>query len=237
MKSQVHPSRDLRMIAPQDLSRCCAHHDLGPVRGVHHACGPIHRRTEVVASAFVSLAGVDAHANPQRQVLRPRSPGEDDLGLDGGLDGMLRPLEGDTEPVPTRREDVTTASGDRRPQQLVMQGKSRPHRVGVPLPSRGRALDIREQKRHRPRRGLSHRAQYFAMCRWLLRAGGVPTRRSTSTSGSRVNELGQHYAVVGGDHLRGFLADHDASRVGVAAHHVGHDARVGDTEPGDTRDP
>ena len=119
-----------------------------------------------------------------------------------------------TRPRRSRRCDPMC--DDRRPQHLVVQGKRRPHRVRVLLPGRGRPLDVREQERHCPRRGLSHR-------RPVSRA-----RRSRATSGSREDELGQLHAVVGGDHLRGFLTDHDAGRVGVAAHHVGHHARVGD---------
>ena len=35
------------------------------------------------------------------------------------------------------------------------------------------------------------------------------------------------HAVVPGDHLRCFFADHDRRRIGVPAGHVGHDARIG----------
>ena len=47
------------------------------------------------------------------------------------------------------------------------------------------------------------------------------------TSGASLSdERSEFHAVVGGDHLRRLFPDHDRRRIGVAAGHVGHDARV-----------
>jgi len=46
------------------------------------------------------------------------------------------------------------------------------------------------------------------------------------------DELVQAHTVVGPYHLGRFLADHDRCRVGVAAHHVRHDAGIRDPEIG-----
>ena len=53
----------------------------------------------------------------------------------------------------------------------------------------------------------------------------------------RIDELRELNAVVGRDHLRGFFADHDARRVGIAADNVGHDACIRHAQFAHARDP
>ena len=189
VEAEVEPSLNLRMLASHDLSRRRAHQDLCPVRGVRHACGPIHGRTEVVAAASASVSPVwmpmrTRNSSPSGHEARAR-PACDSTAARMAFSVLAKAA---ANPSPRGREDVTTVHRDRRAQQLVVQGKSRPHRVRVPLPSRGRPLDIREQKRHGPRRDSSHRAQYPAMYRSMLRvvlAGYAPLTFGSRCSARR----------------------------------------------------
>jgi hypothetical protein len=63
---------------------------------------------------------------------------------------------------------------------------------------------------------------------------GRPGGLGSSRLGDKLLQL---HMVVGGEHLSRLLADHDRGRVGVAAYHVGHDARVGDPQIGDADHP
>ena len=196
-----------------------------PVRRVHHTSGAIDGRTEVVAIAFVSLPGVKSHSHAQRQPVRPRSPGEGGLRLDGDSDRVLGPRKHDSEAVPAGREDVTTMRDDRRSQDLVMRDERRTHRVRVLFPSRRRPLDIREEEGHRPRRGLSHVPQYPAPEGRARRQGAGRTNSASFTPWSA--------AIISA----AFSPIMIAGRVRVAAHHVRHDARVGHAQPLDPHHP
>jgi hypothetical protein len=52
-----------------------------------------------------------------------------------------------------------------------------------------------------------------------------------------VDALREPHPVTQGDHFGGFFTDHDRWRVGVAADHVGHDARICNTQVQYSHDP
>ena len=54
---------------------------------------------------------------------------------------------------------------------------------------------------------------------------------SETSNGELAHELGERHAVVGSQHLRRLLRNHDRGRVRVAGADVRHDARVGHAQP------
>jgi hypothetical protein len=60
---------------------------------------------------------------------------------------------------------------------------------------------------------------------------------SETSNGELAHELGERHAVVGSQHLRGLLTNHDRGRVRVAGADVRHDALVGHAQPLDPHHP
>ena len=60
------------------------------------------------------------------------------------------------EAVARGLDDVAAVLEDGRSEQGVVAGEGGAHRLGLVLPARGAALDVREQERHRPARQLGH---------------------------------------------------------------------------------
>jgi hypothetical protein len=130
--------------------------DLTAVRHRHESRGAVRRRPVVVAVAQLGLARVDAHTDPQREPVGPRLARERELRVDRRRDRVVRRGEHGVHTVAGRLHDETVVELDRGPEDLVVAGECGRHRRGLFLPEAGRALDIGEQERDRPRRQLGH---------------------------------------------------------------------------------
>ena len=120
----------------------------------------VHVEADVVVTAQVPFARVEAHPHPDRVALRPALPGQSALGSDG----RFQRIRGRTED----REEGVTLGADLDP---LVRGKRAAHdgRVALqhalvlrakPLQQARRALDVSEEKRDGAGRqgGVGHRA-------------------------------------------------------------------------------
>ena len=70
-----------------------------------------------------------------------------------------------------------------------------------------------------------------------LRSVGLKASLSETSNGELAHELGELHAVVGSQHLRRLLTNHDRGCVRVAGDDVRHDARVSHAQPRDPHHP
>jgi hypothetical protein len=113
---------------------------------------PIHRRPEVVAVACLSDPRVQPHPDLERLGKRPLLDDERLLRVERRRHRIRCGAERRMETITRGLDDVTVALLDRIPQDLIMAGQRRAHRLRVLLPQARRALEIGEQERHRPSR-------------------------------------------------------------------------------------
>jgi hypothetical protein len=99
---------------------------------------------------------VQRHPHPDRPNLAPRLGLQPALGVQGGREGIGGARERGMNAVARGLHHVAVVLDDRRSDEGVMAGKGDPHRLGVLLPARGAAFDVREQEGHRPARQLGH---------------------------------------------------------------------------------
>src|SRR5215471_19183306 len=107
-------------MAAQDLCRRLAAHNLTAPSDGHDSRCPIHCRSEVVAVAFVSLAGVQANADTNDDRLGPGLGCERLLRGYCGSERVRGAREACAERVPSRREHVAASSRYRREHDLIV---------------------------------------------------------------------------------------------------------------------
>ena len=133
--------------------------DLTTVGGTHESSGTVEGWSEVVAIAFVGLAGVQRHSDVQRDRIEPDLLGKGALNLSRGVESGVGCFERHRKAVPTGREHIARVRVGDAPNDLIVDAESRVHRRWVFLPLGGRSLDVGEQKRHRARGWSRHQVQ------------------------------------------------------------------------------
>ena len=117
---------------------------------------PVHVQPDVLAPAQPALAGMHAHPDAHRAVGRPRMLSEVPLCFGAGGDGIDRRCEHGEERVAfgpdVRAADLTY----RRAKDRMVLLKHRRPPIAQRAGQVGRALDVREQERHRPGGKLRH---------------------------------------------------------------------------------
>ena len=133
------------------------YHDLATMRCRHQPCRTVHCRTEIVAVALIGLTSVQTDSHPQHHPRRPRRIIHCPPQRNPRLDRIGRPTERRRERIPRRREHIARVALDRLAQEPIMQHHRFAH-LSTPLRPQPRgALDICEQKRHRPRWNVAPR--------------------------------------------------------------------------------
>ena len=131
-------------------------HDLPAVRHRHQPRCPIQRRTEVITAPTLRNASMQPHPNAKTTGLAPRLAPQPALGLHGCLHRIARRHKHRVDPIPRRLHNLPAMTLDRTAKDLIMTSQRRLHRGRMLLPKPRRTLKIREQKRHRAGRQLSH---------------------------------------------------------------------------------
>ena len=93
---------------------------------------PVDDRAEVISVSFLSLAGVQAHADRERLGSRPVSGCERPLRCEGGVDRLAGGFEGDAELVAYRLEDVTVGGGGADDVVVLAEGYGHGGGLGLP---------------------------------------------------------------------------------------------------------
>ena len=88
------------------------------------------------------------HPHPDGAVLSPGLGLESALGIPRRPDRVRSAHEHGVEGVAHRLDDVAVMLDDRGPHQGIMTSEGDAHRLGLVLPARGAAFDVREQERH-----------------------------------------------------------------------------------------
>ena len=104
----------------------------------------------VVAVVGFGLAGVQAHADPQRLDAVPGLTRKCLLHRQRGFQAVAGVHEHGEEPVTGGLHHLAAPCLDRAPHQFVVPGQCGTHRVGTRVPQTGRVCDVGEQERHRP---------------------------------------------------------------------------------------
>ena len=78
------------------------------------------------------------------------------LGIQRRRDGVRRTAERGVERITHALDDVSCVIADGRTDQGVVAGEGGAHRLGLVLPARGAALDVREQEGNGPARQPGH---------------------------------------------------------------------------------
>ena len=125
--------------------------------GVADPRGAVHGETDVLVAGQGRLAGVDADPDAQLDSLGPPLRGECALRRHGGLDRLLRPVEGDEERVAVGVEFSSTRLRPGRAQQLLVLPHDLPVAVPKPAQERSGALDVGEEEGDGRGGGLVHR--------------------------------------------------------------------------------
>ncbi len=149
------PDRD--SVSEHHLSRVGCNH-LAAVSKGRQPCRAAHARADVASVALGRLAGVQAHADRERQCC----PGEPLLRFDRRARGVARTRERGAEAISDRREHVPVVALDRVAHDAVVHLQCGCHVGGSFLPRPRRVLDVGEQERHRAARQLlRHRRTVF----------------------------------------------------------------------------
>ena len=154
--------------AHQWLGRPREHH-LAPMGDGHQPGAAVERLVQVLAVDQYPFTGVGPHPGPQlADLIGPGLLGQTSLGLEGRLETVVRRGERRGHPVTHAGEHHPAVRGDRPFEDGVVTGQGRAHGRRCLLPEPGRAFDVGEEERHRPRRAL-HVVQHST--------SGVPAAR------------------------------------------------------------
>ena len=152
----VHPQVD--QIGPVGQpGRHGTQHDLSPMRSGHHPGRPVEDRTEIVTITLGRLTSVNTHSHPHHRSIRPSLSRQSRLSVDRGAQRIRGRGEGRGEAVPGGGKHIAAVPLDRHPHDSVMARHRHPHSLRIGLPAPRGALDVGEEKRHRPRRTLRHK--------------------------------------------------------------------------------
>jgi len=144
----------------QEVGGGLRNEDLPAVRGGSDPRTSMQPDAHVLVAGVGYLARVDAHANPNRIVIRPGMGGQVPLRLLSCLDGVRRPTKGGQKGVAFCADLVAFVSGDRFPKDSPMVLERGPIPVGADLGQQARrSLDVCEQERNGARWPLRHARQ------------------------------------------------------------------------------
>jgi hypothetical protein len=101
---------------------------------------------------------VQGHTYPQLTNCAPVFGDYGSLGSEGGSDGIGSSRKGSLYRIANRFEVDAAMRGNRDMKKRNVARHGRGHRLSVPLPEGGAALDIGEEKGNRPAWQLSHAA-------------------------------------------------------------------------------
>ena len=142
------------LLGGQQRGHRFGHDDLPAVRHRHDARGLVQRRSVPAAAPALRGPEVDAQPNPEAAGDRPLLPRQRALHGDGGSDRLLGARERHAERVTRGRVLDAAVIGGHGPDQLVVAGEIRLHRLRVLFPQTGRADQVREEEH--PRGALAH---------------------------------------------------------------------------------
>jgi hypothetical protein len=142
--AQVPEGHVVRQVFADQLGGEPRDHDLAAMGDGLEAGRPVDHRSEVVAAAFLAVAGVQRHPHPDRCGVRPGLRRQGLLDRDRDPEGGWGVVEGGAEGVTDGFEHVPAGPLDRGPLDLVVAGERDFHLLGVGLPRLGRSLDVRE---------------------------------------------------------------------------------------------
>ena len=125
--------------------------------GVADAGRAVDGQPDVLIADERRLARVNADARPQLDVVRPVVLGQRALRRHGRVHGLSRPAEGDEERVAVGVELTPRGLGPRCAHQLLVPAHDGPVALAKLAQERGRALDVREEKRDCCGGSLVHR--------------------------------------------------------------------------------
>ncbi len=113
----------------------------------------VNAEPDVAVAADRRLARIDPDPDPEGDTRRPVVAGERPLAFDRGLDGLVRPLEGDEERVAVGVDLAAAVRGENLAQEALM---GREHLVvadaSEPVEELRRSLYVREEEGDRPAR-------------------------------------------------------------------------------------
>ena len=138
---------DERDVGAKEVTRRARDDDLPAVADGRDTRGVMDVQTDVALAAQVRFARMDAHANADGLVVRPRLCGKRALGVGRGLDRACRRREREKERVALRVDlgavvpsDGLTEDEAMKLQRVAVRGSEPPEQVGG-------ALDVREEQR------------------------------------------------------------------------------------------
>jgi hypothetical protein len=114
----------------------------------HDARGPVNRRAEVVAVAFLRDAGVQPAAHPEREAAVGGNRAHPPLQFERRGDRLGGIVERGVQPVAGHLHEVAAVRGDDRVTELVVARQRVGHPRGLGLPQSRAAFDVREEEGH-----------------------------------------------------------------------------------------
>jgi len=135
-----------RQRAAHDFRRNMRQQTLSAVAHRKNAGHAIERWTEVIIVALLGLTRVHGHADAQGSGLFPRGGGKPALGRHGGIDRVVRVVEGHAKGVADGLENIAIKLLECGAQQRVMLRQRAAHRLGMRFPQLGTPLDVGKKK-------------------------------------------------------------------------------------------
>ena len=160
MLAEVEQCKIVRQRFANEFCAQLRQHDLSAVGRRHQPAGAIERCSEIVAVAFLGLAGVNADAAAQRTGCSPLFGRERASGHDCRGDGRGRLAEHGVPAVAHRLDHRAVVRFDRVSQHGVVAYKRRPHGVGMLLPETRRTLEVGEHEGHDARGQIRHQLAF-----------------------------------------------------------------------------
>ena len=149
----------------------------------------MHASTGVVATLLRRFRRMEPDAHPRREPVLAPVTGEAALDVDGALDPVASPLEGDEEPVAGLLDLLAPMLGERRSQLPVVPAKELlPALVSDQADEVGGGHDVGEHERlRRPRTGGDGRPLVVAQERLTCsRSRDAPRRSKTARAATKV---------------------------------------------------
>lgn len=154
VSAQIAQARNLGQAVLNQLVRGLREKDLTPMTGCADACRPVDIEADVASSAEGGLAGVQSHAHPERLAHGPGVSGQAPLGSHRRRDSVSGPIENDKEGVARCINFLPVPLLEGAPQKPPLLQQHFGVLVTKLLQQARRALDVAEEKRHRPSRAL-----------------------------------------------------------------------------------
>ncbi len=156
MLAQVDELTALRKRVTDQFPGRARHQDLPAMARIHQPSRLVQHPPVVVIPPLLSHPRVQPHPCTQRRGRRPQLALQCPLCAHRPGKRSGRGRKHSMKPITGALDDVTTVGLDRAGDQLVMACQRPMHRARLLLPQRRRTLQIREEKRHSPRRKHAH---------------------------------------------------------------------------------